>query len=140
MNLDLESLKQEDLNYLKNLNVQGIFQELVAKLIQVRPEGEENVKKFMIYELKKMMANNKAEFFTDDDFETIYSFFDIFNEEDIAISYLFRALDTIDCVYDIPSVILKYKLPEDTKTINKKTFMKILKREYSKMVTLIPNV
>merc|ERR1712032_122984 len=124
-----DNLKQEDLEYLEKLNIQGVFQELVSKLIQVRPEGEENVRKFFVYEMKKMMLNNKAEYFNEEDFSLIFSTLNILNEETIPREYVFRALDIIDCKYDRETIFTRYKLEEE-KTLTKKAFLKVLKREY----------
>lgn len=51
------------------------------------------------------------------------------------MSYLFRALDIIQCKYEQEAIVTKYKL-EGVETISKKVFMKVLKREYNRMMTL----
>lgn len=127
--------KQEDLIYLKKKNVQGVFQELLAKLIQARPESQEEIKQFMIFELKKMKMNNKIEYFEEDDFELIFNTLNILREEELPVSYIFKALDMIGCCYEKDTVVAKHKLGE-LETIGKKQFVKVMKREYSKMVTI----
>lgn len=72
MDTFVQNLKDEDLQYLEKMNIQGIFTELVSKMITLRPEGEENVRNSMVYEMKKMMLNNKAEYLVEEDFGLIF--------------------------------------------------------------------
>ena len=94
------------------------------------------LKEFMIFQLKKMKTNNKLEFFEEEDFELMFDTLNIFKEEELPKNYIYKGLEMIGAKnYDKETIVTKFKLDE-METINKKLFVKILKREYSKMVTI----
>jgi hypothetical protein len=82
-----------------------------------------------------MSYSNKMEYFDDDDFELMFKTFDFFKKEEVPLTYLFYALDLIGYKYEKPVILLRYKLKEDEK-LPKKVFLKIMKREYNKMISL----
>ena len=82
-----------------------------------------------------MKMNNKIEYFEEDDFELIFNTLNLFHEEAIPIQYLFKGLQMIGCKYDESHIITKYKLTE-TRVVTKKQFIKAMKREYGKMITI----
>ena len=85
-----------------------------------------------------MSYSNKMEYFEDEDFELMFKTFDFFKKDEVPRNYLFYALDLIGCKYDKAVLQQKYKLAEEEK-IQKKNFIKILRREYTKMASLDNN-
>lgn len=75
------------------------------------------------------------EYFEDEDFELMFRTFDFFKKDEIPLSYLFHGLNVINYEHDRDAIITKYKLSE-SENLGKKAFLKIMKREYNKMITL----
>lgn len=115
------------------------YKELLAKLIDEKQYGEEEIKKFLIYELKLISYSHKVEYFEDSDFEVIFEAFDIFKKDEISTEKVFNILTIFKIPFDKETILSKHKLT-DGEGVNKKAFMKIIKREYQKIVSLDPNV
>ena len=98
----------------------------------------EEIKRFLVYELKLVSYSSKVEFYDDNDFEVIFQAFDLFNRDEITLDKLFSIFSVLRIPYDKNTIINKHKLTPG-QMVNKKTFLKIIKREYSKMVALDTN-
>lgn len=132
----IQDQKDQDTSYLEKKNIQNIFTSLLSKILISKPKSDLELKEFMIFQLKKMKMNNKLEFFEEEDFELMYDSLNVFKEEEISKNYIYKGLEMIGAKnYDRETIVTKFKLDE-VETVNKKIFVKIMKREYSKMVTI----
>lgn len=95
----------------------------------------DDIKKFLVYELKLISFSNKVEFFDEADFEVIFQAFDVFGEGEIKIEKVFNILSVFKIQYDKDNVVSKYKI-NPKEPVKKAVVLKIVKREYNKMVSL----
>lgn len=96
------------------------------------------MKRFLAYELKMVSYSNRVEFYDDNDFEVVFQAFDIFNKDEISLEKLWGIFAVFRIPCDPQLMITRHKLTPG-QPINKKTFLKVIKREYSKMVSLDTN-
>lgn len=89
--------------------------------------------------MKLISYSHKVEYFEDSDFEVIFEAFDVFKKDEISTAKVFNILNIFKIPFDKESLLAKHKLT-DGQMVNKKTFMKLAKREYHKIVSLDPNV
>ena len=133
-----EVTKEADRQYLEGIKIGSIFKELLAMLILSKPEGEAEVKKLMTTMIKSMSYQGKAEFYDDEDFDTIFQAFDPFRREEISLDSLFRILAVLRIPVEPEGLLQRQKLTKGA-MVSRKAFLKLVKREYSRMVSLDPN-
>lgn len=95
----------------------------------------DEIKKFLVYELKLISFSNKVEFFDEADFEVIFQAFDVFGEGEVKLEKVFNILGVFKIPYDKETIISKYKI-NPKESVKKAVVLKIVKREYNKMVSL----
>lgn len=103
----------------------------MAKLIEDRPQGEEEIKTYLAKEIKMARAmNNKVSFYTEADFEKIFDAFDMFKKDQLSIDKIFKILTILKIPYVPETFMATYKLTPG-QMVTKKVFLKsIIRREY----------
>ena len=103
----------------------------MAKLIEDRPQGEEEIKTYLAKEIKMARAmNNKVSFYNEADFEKIFDAFDIFKKDELSIDKVFRILTITKIPFVKETFMANYKLTPG-QMITKKVFLKsIVRKEY----------
>lgn len=100
--------------------------------------GQQEIKEFLIKQIKMISYSNKVEFYEDADFEVIFQAFDIFNKDEISIDKLGIIFSIFRIPFDKNTIIAKHKLTPG-QNVSKKVFLKVIKREYNRMVALDTN-
>lgn len=103
----------------------------MAKLIEDRPQGDEEIKTYLAKEIKMARAmNNKVSYFTEADFEKIFDAFDIFKKDELSLENIFKILTITKIPFVKETFIANYKL-NPGQMITKKLFLKnIVRKEY----------
>lgn len=128
---------EEDRQYLERINIESVFKELLSRLIEDRQYSTEEIQQFLIKNIKMISYSNRCEFYEDSDFEVMFSSFDTLKKEEISVENLFIIFKIFRISFDKETILNKHKITGNM--VTKKQYMKIIKREYSRMVSLDTN-